>query len=545
MENTSPATQVCPFCGKAFKRLKTHLPHCKMARNMNGKSNSKEAETSIAVPQLELNCKSVRSPASPSKKMKVKANSAKTSTQKKQTASTKKQNNSTGVGNESWTSDQTVWSKGFNEPHSSQGDLMDKREESRKKSQQSVNWTTKGQAKEEKKEMGIKTKSSEHFLEQDHDDVDLKLKSATRAKVKSTQKIAHNNFIKKEQKNSVDSSSRLSLNEKRCADLIPKIIFFPKVKSILNLEGIQIRPEFEKETAVLDLQAHVTVPQSSGAGKTHSLHFISQENMVPPVDTRCQTDQNEVTKGMVSNKLTSEQSPLTNIKTSVWHHIKENLCRTTTSAKQDFILKVNTSVKEDDYRADNLETSHRNSSTNNHVCSVIMASVHAKGLNKHEGNLRTGYVAVKKIEPSDWTTNGAVQSENLHLLQKENAWNKDMFLSTSSSKTVCLDGRIKELHPRLCTKTEIGMDWFPELYPGYQSIGLRMLPEQTKQLETPMRLSTSLCENTKGYRKYYNKYISARRGVVGGAITLFLGCASFNYIWNYNCIKHDYWRKHH
>ncbi|XP_078082121.1 uncharacterized protein LOC144501970 [Mustelus asterias] len=530
MENTSPGTQVCPFCGKAFKRLKAHLPHCKVARSVNGKS--KETDT-----QPELNCKSVRSPASPSKKMRVSANSAKPFTQKEQAASTKKPNNSTGLGSE-----QTVWSKGFNESQSGQGDLTDKREQVKKKGQQSVSRATKGGPKEGKKEMVIKTKSSEHFLEKDRDKVDLKLKSVTRAEVKSTQKIESNNSIKKEQEKCAASSSWLPLNEKQHVDLISKNIFSPNVKLILNSEDIQTGPEFEKGTAVLDLQTHVVVPQSPCAVKINSLHFIRQENVIPLLDRRWQTDQNEVTGGMILNELISEQSPVTNIKTSVWDHIKDNFCRTTTSAKQDYISKVNISVKEDDYGADVLENSRHNSFIKNHICSKVMAPAHEKDLNKYEGNSHTGNVAVKKME-CDWSTNGAVQSEYLHLSQKENGWDNYMFVSMSSRKAVRLDGRIKELHPSLCSKTEIGMEWFPELYPGYHGIGLSMLPQQTKQLETPIRLSASGCENTKGYRKCYKTDMNARGGGGGGGrvITLILGCAAFGYFWNY--IQHDCWRK--
>ncbi|GCB62355.1 uncharacterized protein [Scyliorhinus torazame] len=533
MEHTSPGMQVCPFCGKAFKRLNAHLPHCKMARSVNGKSNSKEADTPIAIPQLELNCKSIRFPASPSKKMKVKTNSAKPVMQKEQAASTKKQNNSMGLENESWNSEQTARRKSFNESQSSQGDLMDNREQIKEKDQKSVSRTTKGRPKEAKKEMVIKTKSSEHFLKRDQDKVDLKLKSATRAKVTITQKIESHNSIKKEENNGGACSSRLPPNEKQCADLISKNIFSPKVKAVLKSEDIRTRPEFEKGTAVLDLQAHVIVPQSSCAVKTNSLHIVRRENVVPPVDIRCPTDQNEVTGGMVSNELIFEQSPITYIKTSVWHHIKDNFCAAATSAKQDFIMKVDTSVKEDDHGADVLETDHCNSFIKNHICSKIMASMRVKDLNKYEGNSRNDCVAVKKIGPCDWNTNGAVQSEYLHLLHKENGWDKCMFLSTSSRKTMRLAGRIKEPHTSLCTKTEIGMEWFPELYPGYHSIGLSMLPEQTKQLETSIRISASQCENTKGYRKHYNKYINARRGGVRDVITLLLGCATFSYIWNY------------
>ncbi|XP_026557514.1 uncharacterized protein C17orf80 homolog isoform X3 [Pseudonaja textilis] len=39
MAGNSPQIQICPYCGKQFKRLKSHLPHCKMA----GSEDSREA----------------------------------------------------------------------------------------------------------------------------------------------------------------------------------------------------------------------------------------------------------------------------------------------------------------------------------------------------------------------------------------------------------------------------------------------------------------------------------------------------------------------
>ncbi|XP_072414667.1 uncharacterized protein [Chiloscyllium punctatum] len=540
MEHISPGMQVCPFCGKAFKRLKTHLPHCKVARIVNSKSNSKETEIPIAIPQQKLNCKSVNSPASSNKKTKVKANSAKTLTQKEEAASPKNSNHSIGLGNELCTPVQSVWNKDINDPQSGQEDLMNRREQIRKKCQQSVRQTTKGQSKWAKKETVLKSKSNEHFLTLDEDKVDAKLKGAARAKVKSSQKIINDNSLKKKQEN---SSLTIPLNEKGCTDLVSKSIFCPKGKSVLNLEQIYTRPEFEKETTLLDLKAYEIVPQLSCAIKSNSLHFISQENADSQDGIRCQASQNEITERMGSNISVSERTPVSNIKTSVWHHIENNLCKARTSVKQDFMLKVNANEIKGGYRADVLETSNCNSSANNHIYSGIMTSEQVKDLNK--GNPSIDLVAVTAIEPSDWNTTGAIQSEYVHLSQRKNDWKEDMFLSTSCRRTGRLDERIKELHPSLCTKTGIGMEWFPELYPGYHSIGLRMLPEQTKQFETPIRLSATWRENIKGYSKYCNKYMNPRRRGAGVVITLFLGCALFSYIWNYDLIKHDYRRKYH
>ncbi|XP_070596350.1 mitochondrial nucleoid-associated protein 1 isoform X2 [Erythrolamprus reginae] len=52
MSGDSPQIQICPYCKKQFKRLKSHLPHCKMA----GSKDSKEA-----LPLLRKACGSVTS----------------------------------------------------------------------------------------------------------------------------------------------------------------------------------------------------------------------------------------------------------------------------------------------------------------------------------------------------------------------------------------------------------------------------------------------------------------------------------------------------
>uniref|UniRef100_A0A8C6V9A9 ATP synthase membrane subunit f n=1 Tax=Naja naja TaxID=35670 RepID=A0A8C6V9A9_NAJNA len=51
MAGNSPQIQICPYCKKQFKRLKSHLPHCKMA----GSEDSREA-----LPLLKKACDSER-----------------------------------------------------------------------------------------------------------------------------------------------------------------------------------------------------------------------------------------------------------------------------------------------------------------------------------------------------------------------------------------------------------------------------------------------------------------------------------------------------
>ncbi|XP_058023326.1 uncharacterized protein C17orf80 homolog isoform X2 [Ahaetulla prasina] len=52
MTGNSPQIQICPYCKKQFKRLKTHLPHCKMADSEDSRA---------ALPLLRKACDSVTS----------------------------------------------------------------------------------------------------------------------------------------------------------------------------------------------------------------------------------------------------------------------------------------------------------------------------------------------------------------------------------------------------------------------------------------------------------------------------------------------------
>ncbi|XP_051889071.1 uncharacterized protein LOC127579990 [Pristis pectinata] len=507
MENAFPKIQVCPFCGKPFKRLKTHLPHCKMIRNMKNKSNSKKVEMPIEIEQPKLSKKLVGTPALPNtKKVKPKA-----LMQKAKTGSTNQWNN-LSVGNESCAHEQTVWNKDMDVTQLNPGELNN-REPMGKKYQRSAGWP---------EETKSKTESSEYSLKQEQDKMDVK-KAMTRKKMKSVNRLTNSNFVKEVQGNIEDcSQSEFGSAEKT---------LFPKLKPIV------------KETAVWDLQNHLMVPQSSTAVRSNSLKSIRRGTVVPEVNITCDINQNEATEGIIR-----EKHSMNSIKTSVWHHIKDNFCRTSRiETNQNYILKVNTSVNRHVCRGGTLEASHGvatwESSSDNQRCNTISTSMRMKDLNEYEGNPYIYYEALKKTEPWNLKGYSFAQSEFLYLSQQIKCWNKNMLLSMSSTKKEYMDEKILKPNPSDWKKTRIGMEWFPDLYPGYHSIGLSMLPKQTKHLETPVRLTASQSENVKGYSKYYNKYIKMRGA--RSVITLLVGYMTFSYIWNYESVSHEYWRKEH
>ncbi|XP_054615939.1 ATP synthase subunit f, mitochondrial [Dunckerocampus dactyliophorus] len=49
----------------------------------------------------------------------------------------------------------------------------------------------------------------------------------------------------------------------------------------------------------------------------------------------------------------------------------------------------------------------------------------------------------------------------------------------------------------------------------------------------------------RGHDRYFNKYVNVRRGGIGGVAMLLAGYVTLSYIWEYDHIKHDRWRKYH
>ncbi|XP_051988054.1 ATP synthase subunit f, mitochondrial-like [Xyrauchen texanus] len=48
-----------------------------------------------------------------------------------------------------------------------------------------------------------------------------------------------------------------------------------------------------------------------------------------------------------------------------------------------------------------------------------------------------------------------------------------------------------------------------------------------------------------GYERYYNKYINVKKGGIGGVAMFLVGYVALSYLWEYDHIKHDRWRKYH
>ncbi|XP_067830267.1 ATP synthase subunit f, mitochondrial-like isoform X1 [Heptranchias perlo] len=49
----------------------------------------------------------------------------------------------------------------------------------------------------------------------------------------------------------------------------------------------------------------------------------------------------------------------------------------------------------------------------------------------------------------------------------------------------------------------------------------------------------------RGHDRYYNKYINVKRGGIGGVAMLLVGYVFLSYVWEYDHLKHQRWRKYH
>ncbi|XP_042303877.1 uncharacterized protein C17orf80 homolog isoform X2 [Sceloporus undulatus] len=128
----------------------------------------------------------------------------------------------------------------------------------------------------------------------------------------------------------------------------------------------------------------------------------------------------------------------------------------------------------------------------------------------------------------------------------------------------------------------LGLEFFPELYPNYLSLGLlsRRLPQRSVRIpgtqalilpsegnhvplaerclmdvklqDLPAWLATRdlspqgmLRVTRRAWNGYYNKYINVKKGRMAGISMLLLGYCFLSYAWSYEHIKQSRWQKYH
>ncbi|XP_008413803.1 ATP synthase F(0) complex subunit f, mitochondrial [Poecilia reticulata] len=76
-----------------------------------------------------------------------------------------------------------------------------------------------------------------------------------------------------------------------------------------------------------------------------------------------------------------------------------------------------------------------------------------------------------------------------------------------------------------------------------KNLGNVMLKELPRWLAGRNLTPTGLVRG--GYDWYYNKYINVKKGGIGGISMFLFGYVVISYVWSFDHIKHDRWRKYH
>ncbi|XP_032994825.1 uncharacterized protein C17orf80 homolog [Lacerta agilis] len=85
----------------------------------------------------------------------------------------------------------------------------------------------------------------------------------------------------------------------------------------------------------------------------------------------------------------------------------------------------------------------------------------------------------------------------------------------------------------------LGLEWFPELYPNYRGLGLfSKRPSQWATIVPETKVPSLPWEGQQAWNGYYNRYINVKKNSVAGISVLLLGCV-LSYVWSYPHIKHS------
>ncbi|XP_058845798.1 uncharacterized protein C17orf80-like isoform X2 [Acipenser ruthenus] len=473
----APGTELCPFCGKPFKRLKSHLPHCKMASvagvtaGSNGVplSDSSKAgrKQQAAAKKKEKDSKlNLKEPSTILKSKKAKTQDIST-LQTSEIPAPKVKTENTKAGDKVGKAGlQKMWSKGLKKQQNSKeqtsmiSSLKDKKSSPALSSAQGDAQATHNTPADTPllhlNQTAVLTKVDKHGLEQVMQNQAVpKLRSKQTTSKLQALELAP---LQGSESRSTDSVAGQSLAEQT---RVPAV---SPGKRVLEVKTSESR----SKTSVWDHTKYALMGNKNTAGLYQQQNTCRGQNV------------------LLDHSRDSKQFT----KTNVWDHIRENFC----SRNYDVISR--------------------------------------------KGSAETSEKAVP-------------------------------VLSQSLSKSAGSD-----LTPR-------GLEWLPELHPGYQGIGFSMLPvkpspwrvedrpclpeQDTRQVplaerrlmevrlgELPAWLgsrelqpATGLAAMRRGWQRYYSKYIDVKKGGAGGVAMLLAAYCVLSYSWNYQHLKQDRWRKYH
>ncbi|XP_076209897.1 mitochondrial nucleoid-associated protein 1 isoform X2 [Aptenodytes patagonicus] len=219
-------------------------------------------------------------------------------------------------------------------------------------------------------------------------------------------------------------------------------------------------------------------------------------------------------------------------------------------------------------------------------CKAPLSALHTKNLHlsviegfrgHNEGTSKNYLTSIQKLRESKEQM--ALASEPILNARRDTELALHQFLlHTSKSQPICLS----QASGRSTPAGAMGLEWFPDLYPNYDGLSIfqgkpfqedvgittkipkgnfsegRQGPLAERRLmdvrlgELPAWLAT--CDLSpqgllggvrKAWSGYYDKYINVKRGGPAGISMLLAGYCLLSYVWNYQHIKCHRWRKYH
>ncbi|MGH0119451.1 UNVERIFIED_CONTAM: hypothetical protein FKN15_024194 [Acipenser sinensis] len=214
-----------------------------------------------------------------------------------------------------------------------------------------------------------------------------------------------------------------------------------------------------------------------------------------------------------------------------------------------------------------VKTSESRSKTSvwDHTKSTLMGNKNTAGLYQQQNTCRGQNVLLDHSRDSKQFTKTNVWD---HIRENFCSRNYDVISRKGSAETseravpVLSQSLSKSAGSHLTAR---GLEWLPELHPGYQGIGFSMLPvkpspwrvedrpclpeQDTRQERRLMEVrlgelpawlgsrelqpTTGLAAMRRGWQRYYSKYIDVQKGGAGGVAMLLAAYCVLSYSWNY------------
>ncbi|XP_054702056.1 uncharacterized protein C17orf80 homolog isoform X2 [Grus americana] len=152
-----------------------------------------------------------------------------------------------------------------------------------------------------------------------------------------------------------------------------------------------------------------------------------------------------------------------------------------------------------------------------------------RGHNK--GTSKNYLTSIQKLRESK--NQMAVDSEPILNAKKNAELALDQFLlHTSKNQPICLS----QASGKSMQAGAMGLEWFPDLHPNYY--GLSIFPGKPFQDNVGITMKTkgSFSEGQQAWSSYYDKYINVKRGGPAGISMLLAGYCLLSYGWNYQHI---------